>query len=179
MQQGNARTISVTLIDRIGTQTKPNVGRGVAKDSRHLNDIPVETGHNPEYFESSDFCVICCYSYELCPSGMCAVRVAFGAFNVPSAANCLPSFMELHRQKFCNNQLEHRTTGERAHTVLNLSSEPSCSAADPTLHHAVMLVPLCSNYSVTLNTILLLYMATSCGLSLEQGSAEGFKLMKA
>jgi hypothetical protein len=73
------------------------------------------------------------------------VRVAFGAFDVPSAANCLPSFMELHRQKFCNNQLEHRTTGERAHTMLNLSSEPGCSAADTTLHQAVMLVPLCTN----------------------------------
>jgi len=42
--------------------------------------------------------------------GMCAVRVAFEAFSVPSTANCLSSFMELHRRKFCNNQLEHRTT---------------------------------------------------------------------
>lgn len=43
-------------------------------------------------------------------NGMCAVRLAFGAFNVPSAANCMSSFLEVHGQRFCNNQLEHRTT---------------------------------------------------------------------
>lgn len=76
---------------------------------------------------------------------MCAVRLAFGAFSVPSATNCLSSFMELHRRKFCNNQLEHSTTGERADTMLNLSSEPGCSAADTMLHQAVESVPLCTN----------------------------------
>jgi hypothetical protein len=49
---------------------------------------------------------------------MCAVRVEFGNFQVPSAtANCTSAFMELQRQKFCNNQLEHRTTGERIDAV--------------------------------------------------------------
>lgn len=56
------------------------------------------------------------------------MRLAFGAFNVPSEANCLSSFMELNRRKFCNNQLEYRTIGERADTMLSLSSEPHCSA---------------------------------------------------
>jgi len=103
--------------------------------------------HNPEEYESSEFCVICCYCYEpcYCPSGMCAVRLAFGAFNVPSAANCLSSFMELHRRKFCNNHLEHRTTGERADTMLNFSSESGCSAAYTALPQAVVSVPLCTN----------------------------------
>jgi hypothetical protein len=106
---------------------------------------------------------------------MCAVRLAFGAFNVPSAANCFLSYMELHRRKFCNNQLEHRTTGERADTMLNFSSEPGCSAVYTTLYQAVVSVPLCTNiFYYSWHNFTTLYgtqlMATCFGLSLEPSS---------
>jgi len=106
---------------------------------------------------------------------MCAVRLAFGAFNVPSAANCLSSFMELHRQKSCNNQLEHKTTGERADTMLNFSSEPCCSSTYITLYQAVVSLPLCTNiFYCSSHNFITLYgtrlVATCFGLSLEPSS---------
>ncbi|XP_023702361.1 uncharacterized protein LOC111861760 [Cryptotermes secundus] len=46
--------------------------------------------------------------YVILPhEGMCAVRIDFGAFHVPSTAKCKSAFMELQKRKFCNSQLDH------------------------------------------------------------------------
>lgn len=43
---------------------------------------------------------------------MCAVRLEFGSFHVPSEGdNCTSGFLELQRRRFCEDQLDHRSTG--------------------------------------------------------------------
>jgi hypothetical protein len=57
--------------------------------------------------------------------GMCAVRLEFGAFHMPSTADCKSAFMELQKRKFCNNQLDHSTTGNALYSCE--SSVSHCS----------------------------------------------------